>query len=342
MSNSNDPTRRPAGPRDVSELLGRFAAEEDEFLRREFLAPALPGGKVRVRIAGVACTIQIEPADFEGWGIFKPESHTHATLVRRASLAERRAYLELFPQVRLIICHRTGATWSASTASSGDTRMRIDGLAPVLLAEEVQLFDCVRTRYDGTQFWFDEIDMRHDPGTAAYLRGALRDETVPEDLDRRGLTAEERAAYELNYWETVGSPVDPHERNSPQRNAAHRRRSRRARASEEPVEIDSVRQRLRDSLSHAGAELVDYLERSDSFRVSYVVGGQSYTSSVDKQDLTVNIAGICLSGEDRKFDLGSLVGVLREGAAGGDIYQVGGEGGMDEEEYWRIHPPRNE
>jgi hypothetical protein len=212
------------------------------------------------------------------------------------------------------------------------------GLAPVRLAEEVQLFDCVRTRCDGAQFWFDEQDMRHDPAAANYLRSALHDRTPPEDLQRRGLTAEQRAAYELNFWQLVlpREAFDASRRNPP-----HRRRTRGPGPGEQPPESDPVRRRLRESLSHAGAELLDYLERADSFRVSFTVGGRQHTSSVNKDDLTVQTAGICLSGEDQKFDLGSLVGVLREGEQAGEIHRVGGQFGMDEEEYWRVHPPRN-
>jgi hypothetical protein len=88
--------------------------------------------------------------------------------------------------------------------------------------------------------------------------------------------------------------------------------------------------------------LVEYLERADSFRVTFTVGTRRYSSSVHKDDFTVQVAGICLSGEDQKFDLSSLVGVLREAGDSGGIVPVGDENyGMDEEHYWRVHPPRN-
>jgi hypothetical protein len=235
--------------------------------------------------------------------------------------------------MRLILCGRAGAVWFGSAASFGDTRMRLEGVAPVHLADEVQLFDCVLVRYDGGHFWFDEIDSRHDPAASAYLRASLNERLEPERLDRRGLTAEERAAYEVAYWESNQAPQ-----------AGSPRNRRRAADRERPAldqDLDPVRGRLRESLSHAGAELIDYLERPDSFRVTFAVGGQRHTSSVNKEDLTVHVAGICLSGEDQKFDLGSLVGVLREASGSGEIVPVGDENyGMDEDAYWRVHPPR--
>ncbi len=328
------------GKPNVNDLLAKFASAEEDFLNREFLAPALRGGLVRVRIGGVLCKIRISPKDFEGWGVFNPTSHSEAALVRQPSLAERHSYLQLFPMIRLIICRRVGRTWYGSAVSFGDGRINLEGLAPLQMAEEVQLFDCVRTRYDGSQFWFDELDMRHDPGTSAYLRSELDNQTPPEELARRGLTAEERAAYELNYWQLVRPAESAEEESQSSRNPPHRRRSHRVQSTGEPFESDLVRGRLQETLSHAGAQLIEYLERADSFRVRYSVQGRQYTSSVNKEDLTVNVAGICLSGEDQKFDLGSLVGVLREGHDGGMIYEVG-DAGMTEEEYWRVHPPRD-
>ncbi len=182
MARSDHPRRKP----DVGDLLRRFAADEDEFLNREFFAPALSGGKVRVRIGGVICRIGIEPTDFQGWGVFQPVSHSEAMLVREASLGERRQYLDLLPMMRLIVCRRVGRVWFGSTASFGDTRIRLEGLAPVDLAEEVQLFDCIRTRYDGSRFWFDELDMSHDLAVSAYLRSTISQGGEPGSLRRVG------------------------------------------------------------------------------------------------------------------------------------------------------------
>jgi hypothetical protein len=170
-------------------------------------------------------------------------------------------------------------------------------LAPVGLAEEVQPFDVIQARCDGVQFWFDQLEPRHDPATAAWLRSSLDAMTPPEELRRPGLTLEQRAAYELRYWQAQKPEA----------------RTQADLAGEPHVPLrDVMRERLRASLSHAGAELIDYLERSDGLMVSYAIDGQRYTSSVDKDNLTVHSAGICLSGRDSDFDLTSLVGVMRE------------------------------
>ena len=274
----------------------------------------------------MTCQLKTQPPDFTGWGVFRTTDLMTARLVRPAQLSERRQYLALFPQVRLIACWREEEAWFGSAASFGDSRFHLAGAASIELVDEIQLFDTVCCRFDGQRFWFEETDRRGDPAVAGFLRTALADLQSPPDIARRGLTAEQRAAYELNFVRLAAGQdeVAGNDGSDPLR-----------------IQVDDVAARLSDSLSHAGAQLVDYLERGDGYRVTYKVGQRSYTSSVNKRDLTVQVAGICLSGEDAKFDLGSLVGVLHEGDHHGGIPAVGAQnGGMTEEEYWNFHPQR--
>ncbi|HUG94406.1 MAG TPA: hypothetical protein VML55_26480 [Planctomycetaceae bacterium] len=294
-------------------LFDRLADADRDFLTRGVLAPAVGGGTIHTRIAGVVCRLRITPPDFEGWGIFRPTSHSSAELVRAAGLAERRRYLDLFPLVRLILCARRDGLWLARPAHEGDRRFRIDGLVPVRLAEDAQQFEIVQARFDGANFWFDSADPARDPATAAYLRRALNDTTAPNLLDRPGLTPEERSAYALNYC--LKEEVR-------QRHHA-----------------ELAEQKLREALRHAGAELVEYVERRDGYRVTWTAGGRQHVSAVRKGDLAVQVAGICLSGQDRQFDLTSLVGVIREAEGAGGYVPVGRENaGIDEQQYWEVHP----
>ncbi|MBV8078197.1 MAG: hypothetical protein JO284_17440, partial [Planctomycetaceae bacterium] len=203
--------------------------------------------------------------------------------------------------------------WLAIPANRADTRFRIEGLVPVRLVEEAQPFEVLLTRFDGAQCWYEGPDPRRDPATAAFLREALARMVEPEALSRPGLTAEERVAYTLNYLPRLEAE------------AAARR--------------DRVEERLRAALAHAGASLADYTERGDVYRVAFEIDGRRHVSVIAQDDLSVQTAGICLSGQDHLFDLQSLVGVLRE-ARGGAVVRVGdGPDAMPEEDYWRVHPP---
>jgi hypothetical protein len=297
-----------------NDAFNKLAAAEEQFLKNEFLAPVVAGGVVHVRIAGIVNRLHVTPRSFTGFGVFKPSSSREATLVRNATLSERRKYLELFPLIRLILCKQVGQEWLALPAHRGDQRFQIAGLVPVRLIQEAQLFEVIRARFDGSNFWFESLETSRDASTAAYLRKQLAAKTDPNLVDRPGLTLEERLAYAVHFAVEQKKQKDAADANLPE-----------------------AQVRLREALAHAGAELVDYLERDDGFRVTYQVNGQQHVSAVNKNDLTVQVAGICLSGEDENFDLASLVGVLRE--ANGDVLRIG-ENGMPEDQYWNVHPRR--
>jgi hypothetical protein len=122
---------------------------------------------------------------------------------------------------------------------------------------------------------------------------------APDDLKRPGLTAEERTAYGVTYIPRLRAQLE--------------------------AQRDRVEERIRAALIHAGAAFRDYQDRGDVYRVTYEVDGRRHISVVDRKDLSVQAAGICLSGEDRRFDLQSLVGVLREASETGQIAHDGFE-----------------
>jgi hypothetical protein len=274
----------------IHDALDRLAAAERSFVGSMFLAPVVRGGGgVSVRIAGVICAMHVMPRDFEGFGVFRARSHTEAELVREAGLAERRRYLELFPRVSLVICARTKYVASAIPANAADGRFSVEGEIELRLvgAEGIELFDTVVARFDGRYFWLDRLDARADPAIAPHLRRSLANTTEPTAaLDRPALSSGHRTAYWLAYKARLEAMIED--------------------------ERSRGEYRLRDALAHAGAQLRDFVEHRDTYRVTYEFDGERHVSVVRKDDLTIQTAGICLSGLDANFDLASLVGVLRE------------------------------
>lgn len=274
----------------LQNLLDKLEGEESRFAGRELLAPVLRGQKVAVKIAGVVCQMQVDNNTFQGWAVLQSQDVSSAKFLREATKRETQKYLELLPNVRLIAIARDEkdkTLWHVLPAQQGDGRFTLKKPAPLLLcSESVQSFATVVARFDGGRFWFERVEARRSPALAAYLREQMHAQTAPEKLQKKGLSLEEKAAYSW-LW----------------------REAEKARAlSKEEREAA----RLQKALSHADGQLVSYIERSGVYTVTYRVGQRMLTSVVRQDDLTVVTSGICLSGQDRDFDLTSLVGVMRE------------------------------
>jgi hypothetical protein len=287
----------------IDDILNRLEAAEKDFVGREFLAPVVGHGQVMVRIAGVLCRMRVIdglPRSFGGWALLQALSTSRARFIGKAGLTQVADYLSLLPAVRLILVQPRGNHWLALPAQAGDRRFRIEGLVTLELVEEgLERFETVFSRFDGRLFWYEQRDPGRDPAVAAYLReklGGAGERGLPpeaERLHKRGLTREERKAYTLL----------------------------RAAAVEE--QQDRIELRLSGALDHAGARYRSYSERGGVYVVRYEIDGRQHVSTVNRDDLSVITAGICLSGTDRRFDLTSLVGVLRQARDSGRIYWIG-------------------
>lgn len=277
----------------MMELFEKLAQQEQGITSMRILAPIIRGCPLRVNISGVIVELKIvEPKGFKnGWGIFAPINFKTAKLVSNPSRRDQMEYLRLFPRLSMVLT-KAGEEWVGTQANSGDSRFRITGRVPIFMVEDAYPFDVIDVRFDGSNFWYDGPSNRGSR-TSSYLREEWRQETPPENLAFSGLTPEEKEAYNFAFADLLESRKDLNE------------------------------ERIKLSLARAGADFKGYIERDTTFTVEYTVDGQNHKTVVDKSDLRVRSAGICLSGGDRSFDLQSLVYVIREGVEHDLIVRVG-------------------
>jgi hypothetical protein len=272
---------------DIHKILSQLAAIEAELLNTQFLAPCVRGGRVRIRVGSMVYTFQPQPQNFEGWAIFGPINEKIAAVVGKPSLPQLTEYLQLLVPVRLqLACLLQGQTWLAYPVNESDVKQRI-GFAkpvPIHLVSEGSQFEPIVARWDGHSWWFDQIDRRADPRPSEELKAALKKLTFPEEVRFKGMTPSMRTVYEL----AIQNLKDF-----------------------DPKILDE--RRLQRALKMGGGELRGFCDRADYWLVEWTSrNGERHSSAIAKNDLTVMSAGICLSGDDMKFDLQSLVGVVED------------------------------
>lgn len=266
-------------------LFRKVEKAEKAFLNSEFISPVIRGSKVRVRVLGLVYELEVAD-DFEGWAILKPISPARAKVVASPSLLQVSEYLERLSRVRFILSEKRGKLWH------GISQQLPGSQSPVLLTSGVGLFDDVLARFDGQNYWFQAQDLRSNPALTQYLRESLNKSVPLDKLRKPGLTPFHREAYR---WQLF---------------------LRENKIGE--VTLDKIKR----ALSHGGGEFKSYIERADSYTVAFSLDGEDFSSTISKDDFEVVSAGICLSGEDRKFDLQSLVGVVKNGQRERKIYRM--------------------
>lgn len=267
-----------------------MAQEEKQFRKRKFIAPATKSGKVCTRMSGIVYNFDFEDESFEGWGLFKAVSERKAKLVKEADIQMIDQYLKLFKAFRLRLIYKLeDFTWLAYPVNESDARQRLGKVEPLLvrLVTEGKDFEQIVARFDGVAFWFDKLDRKADPFLAEDLRAALKEEKLVEELDIKGLTPETKTTYDM--------AVD-----------------RRILLFKE-FQSKTDEGRLKAALKTGGGSLDDFEDRGEFWVVNWTTSnGEKHHSAIQKDNLTVMSAGICLAGEDDRFDLQSLVAVVED------------------------------
>lgn len=274
----------------LKDLLAQLAEQEKLLTQVKFLAPCLPKGLIKTRVAGLICKFQPQPGNLEGWGIFQPLNQTQAKWVEEASYIQVAEYLQFLLPLRVQLVHPLrGQTWLAYPVNESDMRQRLKTVKPVVvhLVTEGMAFETAIARWDGQAWWFEELDRRADPRLPEQLREHLQQGQEGVNLKISGLTPENRTAYSLAWQQT----------------AEGRRQQQQTQAEK----------RLDQALKMGGGKLSQMHDRGDYWQVEWTTqAGEKHLSAISKTDLTVMSAGICLSGRDHDFDLQSLVGVVEQ------------------------------
>lgn len=300
--------------RDINKLLSKMAAQEKRILDNDIFAPYIKGGsKILLRVNGVIYKLKTPRFKHDGFGIFNAINGNDAKLIRDAELYESEGYLHLLPKVDFILVYKM-SRWLAYPANINSFKHRFNcepSLITILMADNIEVMDTIEARFDGVNFWFDRVKFGTDIERKENLRNRLENQQymVTKNL-QSGLTPEEIKAFKY--------------------------------ASEFHKEANksNLEKRLEKEFGCTGAAMDKFIERGKNVEVQWKDGGNKYTSVLNKDDLSVVTAGICLSGGDKLFDLQSLVTVCREGSDIDHINHVG-HGGMSEQGYWNMYGDRS-
>ena len=278
----------------INNLFNKVEAAETKLLDSQFISPVIHGSRVRVKILGLVHEFKVT-SGFQGWAILKPISSTEAKIIGSPSFREISHYLAQFPRLRLVLSGKQNDFWLGLHIQVHSYAHSEIIQSPVLLASGVELFDSIIARFDGANPWFQMRDSRSNPAMAEYLRESLEQKIPLDKLKKPGLNPVHRKAYE---WQTF---------------------LREKKIGE--LTLDKIKR----AVDHGGGEFKSYIEREDSYTVVFALGDEDFRTTVRKDNFSVISAGICLDGHDRKFDLQSLIGVVREGQEKEVIHRMDGE-----------------
>jgi hypothetical protein len=220
----------------------------------------------------------------------------------------------MLPRVDVILISKVNERWLAYPFNKQSFEHRFKVSAKpfhVLVADNVESLDAATVRFDGAHFWFDSIKFTENMDKMVMLRDRVNEGNYTLPKDQVGLTPEELVAFKM-----VAS--------------FHKQ-----------ANMSSLEQRLQNELGRYDASMEKFVERGENVEVQWKdsVTNRKYKSVFKSDDLSVVTAGICLSGGDKKFDLQSLVGVVRQGEGRYGVNHVG-RGGMDEDRYWEMYGDR--
>lgn len=263
-------------------LISSLGAAEESISKIEIISPIHDQTIIQTRVKGLVCKFKI-PKTKPGWYKFKPLNMGRAEVFSEAGLDEVEKYLKHLPRVRMVALFKSENIYFGIPCNN-NFGLNVKNILPMYLTSDAVMdFDVVFCRYDGQSFWYEINDLKNDFSKSDYLRESFRKLTLVKRIQYPGLMFEEKAAYAFKF------------------------------EMDKEILEKMKKKDLEEAVSHGGGKMVGYHEYKDHFKVTFKVDDVEYTSTISKDSShEVLSSGICLSGEDKKFDLKSLVSVFRE------------------------------
>jgi hypothetical protein len=268
---------------DIFDIFNEIEEKKYNFIDSSFISPILNHNFILVRIAGLIYKFRVKNTE-QGWYLLTPINEKNAEIVRTADFLEKEKYLKFFDKIYFIPIFYKNNILYCYPKGNADTRFGANGVTPIFLSDidMIDVFDIIQARFDGSNYWFEDIDFNSNPIKAEQLRQQLDDFSDIEDFSIKGMTPYEKEAYSF------------------------------ALEIKKQTEGDWDEIVLRKSIEDAGGEFLGYTESLDQFEVNYAVDGvRQPTVRVTKGGHNVISSGICLTNEG-SFDLKSLVTVMKE------------------------------
>ncbi len=268
--------------KNILNLISSLGEAEASINKIEIISHIYDQTVIQTRVKGLVCKFSI-PKTKPGWYRFKPKNMEKATISSEAGLDDIEKYLKALPRIRMVALFKSEDIYYGVPCKN-NFGFDIKSILPIYLSSDVVLdFDVVFCRYDGQSFWYETNDLKNDFSKSDYLRESFRKMTLVKRIQYPGLMFEEKAAYAFKF------------------------------EMDKEILEKMKKKDLEDAVSHGGGKMVGYHEYKDHFKVTFKVDEVEYTSTISKDSShEVLSSGICLSGEDKKFDLKSLVSVFRE------------------------------
>lgn len=275
----------------IYDIFDEIQEKKDDFLHSTFVSPILHHNFVLVKINGLIYKFKVKNSE-NGWFLLSPISKNSAKIERELKYFEKDEYLSLFPKVYFISLYAKDDILYSYPRGNADVRYGARNITPVLLPDldVVDNLDVIQARFDGLNYWFEDVDFNSDPIKAEFLRGKISSFAEIEEVRFQGLTPFDKEAYSI--------VLDINKDNN-----------------KDFTEI--MLKRMIEGVD--GSKFINYIENQSQFRVRYAIDGvEQPVALVSKDDFNVISAGICLTNEG-EFDLKSLVTVMKERQSlGGD------------------------